>query len=133
MGDLFSILSYIKQVISAGIANAVSPPFRFLAYFVQFKAMSGVRDCLLQSLNQMQSTRRVHHTRDLAGLQREGRLLELLLHVTPAEVSQIPPLTGTAAVGLGDGQGAEGDLAAPDALLVALDDPLGLVLAAGDV
>lgn len=89
--------------------------------------------CLLQTLNQMQPARRIDHTRDLTRLQGKGSLLKLLLHVTLAEVTQVAPLTGTAAVGLGDGQVAKGDFAALDALLVALDDLLSLVLATGDV
>lgn len=81
----------------------------------------------------MQSTRRLDNSRDLAGLQRKGGLLKLLLHVAFAEISQVSLLVGAAAVGLGVSQVAEGDLAALDALLVALDDAPGLVLAAGDV
>lgn len=81
----------------------------------------------------MQAARRIHHARDLARLQGKCGLLELALHVAPAEVTQVTPLAGAAAVRLGDGQVAERDLAAPDALLVGLDDGVGLVLVASDV
>ena len=81
----------------------------------------------------MQPARRVYYATNLAGLQRKGGLLELLLHVPPAEVPEIAALPGAAAVGFGDGKVAEGDAPALDALLVPLDDLPGVVLASGDV
>lgn len=88
---------------------------------------------LLQALDQVQATGRVYHTRDVAGLERKGGVLELLLHVAAAEIPQVTPLTCAAAVGLGNCEVAEGDLAALDALLVGLDDLLCVVFAAGDI
>lgn len=81
----------------------------------------------------MQATGRVHHTRDVAGLERECGVLKLLLHVAPAEIPQVTPLTCAAAVGLSDCEVAEGDVAALDALLVGLDDLLCFFFAAGDI
>lgn len=81
----------------------------------------------------MQSAGRVHHTRDVARLECERGVLKLLLHVATAEITQIAPLTRAAAIGLGNCEVAEGDLAALDALLVSLDDLLCFVFAAGDV
>lgn len=83
-------------------------------------------------LNQMQAARGVHDARDAAGLQGEGGLLELLLHITLAEVAEVAALPGAAAVGLGDGKVLQGGLAALDALLVALDDLPCVVLGARD-
>lgn len=81
----------------------------------------------------MQATRRVHHTRDVTRLERERGVLELLLHVSTAEIPQVAPLTRAATVGLGDCEVAEGDLAALDALLVSLDNLLCFFFAAGDI
>lgn len=80
----------------------------------------------------MQAAIRLDHLAHLAGLQRKRSLLEGLLHVSLAKVPQITALAGAAAVALAHGQLAEGDLAALDAGLVALDDGAGLVLGAGD-
>lgn len=81
----------------------------------------------------MQPTRRVHHPGYLARLQRKGRLLKRLLHVAVAKDSEVTTLPGTAAIGLGHGQLAQGDLAALDTLLVSLDDLAGVVFGAGDL
>lgn len=80
----------------------------------------------------MQPARRVHDARDAAGLQGKGGLLELLLHVALAKVAEVAALAGAAAVGLGDGELLQGGVAALDALLVALDDLLGVILGARD-
>jgi hypothetical protein len=88
---------------------------------------------LLQALNQMQATGRVHYARDVTGLECKCGVLELLLHVAAAEIPQVTPLTSAAAIGLGNCEVAEGDLAALDALLVSLDDLLCFVFAASDV
>lgn len=88
---------------------------------------------LLQAFNQVQATGRVHHTRDVTGLERECGVLELLLHISTAEIPQVAPLTCAAAVGLGDREVAEGDLAALDALLVGLDNLLCFFFAASDI
>lgn len=81
----------------------------------------------------MQATGRVHHARDVAGLERERGVLELLLHVAAAEIPQVAPLTCAAAVGLGDCEIAEGDLAALDAFLVGFNDLLCVIFAPGDI
>ena len=81
----------------------------------------------------MQTTGRVHYTRDVTGLERKCGVLKLLLHVATAEVSQITPLACAAAIGLGDCEVTKGDLAALDAVLVCLDDLLCVVFAASDV
>lgn len=88
---------------------------------------------LLEALNQVQATGRVHHTRDVTRLECECGVLELLLHVAASEITQIAPLTCAAAIGLGNCEVAEGDLAALDALLMGLDDLLCFFFAAGDV
>ena len=94
---------------------------------------SPLKSILLQALDQVQPTGRVHHTRDVTGLERERGVLKLLLHVATAEISQVAPLARAAAVGLGDCEVAERDLPALDALLVRLDDLLCVFLAAGDI
>jgi hypothetical protein len=81
----------------------------------------------------MQPARRIHHTRNLTRLQRERRLLKLLLHVPAAEIAQVAVLARATAVRLGHGQLAELDLAALDARLVVLDDAARLVLGARDL
>ena len=91
------------------------------------------KEMIYKPLNQVETARRVDDARDLARLQGEGGVLKLLLHVTPSKVSQVAPLTRAAAVGLGQGQLAQGDLALLDALLVGLDDGVGLALAACDL
>ncbi len=82
--------------------------------------------------DQMQATRSIHNTTDLAGLQGEGRLLEFLLHISSAEVAKIATLARTAAIRLGQGQLAQGDLAVLNPALVALDDVPRILLAASD-
>lgn len=81
----------------------------------------------------MQATGRVHNTRDITGLEGECGVLKFLLHVATAEITQVAPLTCAAAVGLGDCEVAQGDVAALDALLVGLDDLLCVFFAAGDI
>lgn len=81
----------------------------------------------------MQATGCVHYTRDVTRLERESGVLELLLHVATAEIPEVAPLTCAAAIGLGNCEVAEGDLAALDALLVSLDDLLCFFFAASDV
>lgn len=84
-------------------------------------------------LNDVQATGRLHDARHLAGLERKGGFLKGLLHVAFAKVAQVAPLTGTAAVGLGDGQlGQRLLLGLDDLLVVYLDDVSGLGLGAGD-
>lgn len=64
-------------------------------------------------------------------MQTKGGILKLLLHVTLAKVAEVAALAGGGAVGLGEGELAEGD-AAVDFCLVGLDDGEGLVLCACD-
>lgn len=83
--------------------------------------------------NQVQPTRRLDDAANLARVEAESSILELLLHVALAEVTQVAPLTGAAAVGLGQGELAKGGLTRLDLLLVGLDDVQGVLLAAGDL
>ena len=75
----------------------------------------------------MQAARRFHHVAQLAGLQREGGLLELPLHHAPAEASQIAELVSAVAVGLALSKVAERLFAGLDLALVALEDGAGFV------
>jgi hypothetical protein len=81
----------------------------------------------------MQTAGRLDDAAHLAGLQAKGRDLELLLHVALAEVAQVAALAGRRAVGLGEGELAEGDAAGVDLGLVGLDDGEGLVFRARDL
>lgn len=81
----------------------------------------------------MQTAGRLDDAAHLAGLQAKGRDLELLLHVALAEVAQVAALAGGRAVGLGEGELAEGDAAGVDLGLVGLDDGEGLVFRARDL
>lgn len=83
-------------------------------------------------LNQMQTAGRLDDAAHLAGLQAEGGVLKLLLHVALAKVAQIAALAGRGAVGLGQGELAQGDGARLDLLLVAAEDLEGLILGARD-
>ena len=82
-------------------------------------------------LDEMQPAGGLHDAADLAGLEAERGVLELLLHVALAKVAEVAALAGAAAVGLGEGQLAEGDFAGLDLGLVGLDDLEGLVFGAG--
>lgn len=75
----------------------------------------------------MQSASRLYHVAHLTGLQCKSSILKLLLHIAPAEVSQIAALSGRRAVGLRQRQLAQGD-AALDLLLMLLDDLQGVLL-----
>ena len=83
-------------------------------------------------LDQVQSRRRLHDAADLALLQRERRLLELLLHLAGAEVAEVAALARAAAVALGRGQAGERVLAGLDALLVRRQHHARLALGARD-
>lgn len=74
----------------------------------------------------MQTTARLDDATHLARLEGEGGLLKLLLHHVLAEESEVAVLPGGGAVGLCEGEVAEGSLAGLDALLVGFDDLLGL-------
>ena len=82
-------------------------------------------------LDEMQPAGRLDDAADLAGLETERGLLELPLHVALAKIAQVAALAGAAAVGLGEGQLAEGDVARLDLGLVRLEDLEGLVLGPG--
>jgi hypothetical protein len=96
-------------------------PFIFHFIFLPYKP------ALLQPLDKVQPARRVDDAADLAGLQRKGGVLKLLLHVAAAKVAEVAPLARAAAVRLGLGQVAQARPAAPDRLLVALDDLAGVL------
>lgn len=80
----------------------------------------------------MQSARRGNNPAHLPRLQRESRVLKLLLHVASPEVAEIAPLPGAGAVRLRLGQVAQAGLAALDGLLVALEHVPGFLFGAGD-
>lgn len=81
----------------------------------------------------MQAARRVHHRRNLPGLERKGGILKLLLHIALAEVAQVPLLAGAGAVRFDLGELAERRLAVLDFLFVLLDQGQCLVFCAGDL
>lgn len=83
-------------------------------------------------LNQMQPTCCIDNSRNVTWPQRKGSLLEGSLHITPSKVAQVSVLASTAAVGLGDGQGAKRGLAALNARLVALDNLASLFFGSSD-
>lgn len=90
------------------------------------------RDSNYSPLNQVQAARRLHDAADVTRVQTKGSFFKLPLHVTLAEVAQVTPLTGTAAVGLGQGQLAERGGTGLDLGLVSLDDLECVLLGAGN-
>ena len=73
----------------------------------------------------MQSTSRIHHPANLIHVQSKRRVLELLLHVPLAEISQVAMLPSADAVGFGESKVAKtnalGRIGGLDAALVILD------------
>jgi hypothetical protein len=81
----------------------------------------------------MEPRSRLHNTTDLTGLQRKSILFKLLLHLVLPKEAQIPPLTRTAAVRLGDGKVSQSGLTRFDLLFIALDDLQSFVLGPGNI
>lgn len=81
----------------------------------------------------MQAACRLHDAANLTRVQTKGSFFKLPLHVTLAEVAQVTPLTGTAAVGFGQSQLAERGRTGLNLGLVSLDDLERVLLGAGNL
>lgn len=112
---------------------ASRPPTRFWEEGVRHhdpESLVGAHD---SPFDQVQPARRVNHPRDLAGLERKGCVLKLLLHVSPPKVAKVATLPGAAAVGLGQSQLAQRDLSSVNPRLVVADNLLCFALGARDL
>jgi len=76
----------------------------------------------LKSLDQVVTRRGLHNGAHLAGLQCEGGILELLLHIAFTEEAKITPLSGAAAIALRYSKVTQSCASTPDTLLMSLDD-----------
>lgn len=90
-------------------------------------------DALFQSLNQVQSAGGADDGGYLADRQCKRSILKFLLHIAATKVAQVPTLTSTAAIRLGQRQLPKGDFSRLDSLLVGLENALGLFSGAGDL